>query len=73
MLTAIIPPWHHLYVNVGLTEPLILRAQGSRQCEAPSFYVARTCFELAVERAFRAGHLESCNLFWHADVSGVCS
>ena len=21
MLTAIIPRWHHLYVNVGLTEP----------------------------------------------------
>lgn len=23
MLTAIIPPWHHLYVNVGLTEPYL--------------------------------------------------
>ena len=24
MLTAIIPRWHHLYVNVGLTEPSFL-------------------------------------------------
>lgn len=24
MLTAIIPRWHHLYVNVGLTEPIKL-------------------------------------------------
>ena len=52
---------------------LILRAKGSRLCEAPSFYAAWTCFELATERAFHAGHLKSCNLFWHADVSGVCS
>ena len=28
------------------------------------FFVARVVFEHAVERAFRAGHLESCNLFW---------
>ena len=52
---------------------LILRAKGSRLCEAPSFYAAWTCFELAAERAFRAGHLKSCNLFCHADVSGGCS
>lgn len=42
---------------------LILRAKGSRLCEAPSFYAAWTCFELAAERAFHAGHLKSCNLF----------
>lgn len=51
---------------------LILSAKGSRLCEAP-FFVAWTFFELAAEQAFRAGHLRSCNLFWHADVSGVCS
>ena len=28
MLTAIIPPWHHLYVNVGLTEPSVLGVLG---------------------------------------------
>ena len=29
MLTATIPPWHHLYVNVGLTEPIFLRKVNS--------------------------------------------
>ena len=48
------------------------------ECEGVSpvrgpFFVAWTFFELAAEQAFRAGHLRSCNLFWHADVSGVCS
>lgn len=68
----LVPTYDDILFYVQQTR-LILRAKGSRLCEAPSFYVARTCFELAVERAFRAGHLKSCNLFWHADVSGVCS
>lgn len=49
---------------LSVTDTFDLRVKGSRLCEAPSVYVARTCFELAAERAFRAGHLESCNLFW---------
>lgn len=56
-----------------VTDAFDFALEGVSPVRDPFFFVARTCFELAAERAFRAGHLKSCNLFWHADVSGVCS
>lgn len=56
-----------------VTDTFDFALEGVSPVRDPFFFVARTCFELAAERAFRAGHLKSCNLFWHADVSGVCS
>ena len=46
-----------------VTDTFDFAYEGASPVRGP-FFIARTCFELAAERAFRAGHLESCNLFW---------
>ena len=46
-----------------VTDTFDFACEGVSPVRGPFFFAALACFELAAERAFYAGHLNSCNLF----------